>query len=149
MVLFLTIEAQNATKNGLSEILSETRDKLRFLTDEKEDLENKNNYGTEFREIAIIPCCVDDEFWDALGWKERKQIWRQKHEADIRLRMDYVRFNGETAENKRLMFYDVIIKSIQEVQNRSKGDFEGKKMIEDILQALNVTKEDLIKLDES
>ena len=146
--LFLTIEAQNATENGLAKILWETTKELNFVTDRTKDLENENNYGTEFRSIAIIPSCMDDHFWSVLGWKERKLIWRKKGEADIRLRMDYERFMKETDANKRLMFIDIIVKSIQVVKERSKGDFQGDQLIKDILLALNVSKEELNQLND-
>ena len=136
MRLNLTIEGQNCTENGLAKILKETTDKLNFLTDKTTDLENINNYGTEFKEISIIPSCMDDELWNTLCWKERKQIWRKRREADIRLRMDYNRFINETLENKRLLFIDIIIKSIQVVQEKSNGDFRGEDLIKDILLAL-------------
>ena len=117
-------------------LLNETIDDLCFLTDPSLDLEDKNNYGTEFRQISIIPSCMEDSYWNGLGWKERKQIWRKKQEADIRLRMDYEHFITETPDNQRLMFIDIIIKSIRVVQERAKGDFMGDKLIEDVLLAL-------------
>ena len=143
MRLLLTVEAQNCTESGMSEILRETIDKLHFLTNKYSDLENKDNYGTEFREIAIIPSCMDDEFWTATGWKERKQIWRKKREADIRLRMDYDRFMSGSLDERRLLFYDIIIKSIEVIKARSKGDFLADKLIKDILFALNVSEHEL------
>lgn len=146
MRLFITIEAQNCTENGLASILRDITNRLNFVTNCSEDLENKNNYGTEFKEIAIIPSCMDDEFWQATGWKERKQIWRKKGEADVRLRMDYDKFIASTPENKYLMFVDIIIKSIQVVQERSKGDFNGNKLIDDILSELDIMKERLNNL---
>ena len=75
MLLFLTIEAQDCTNNGLAEIFSDTNKALSFVTNKDSNLENVDNYGTEFSLIAIIPSCMDDSFWNALGWKERKQIW--------------------------------------------------------------------------
>jgi len=141
--LILTIEAQNCTENGLAKILKETIEELLFLTNRNINLEKLNNYGNEFESIAIIPTCVDDNFWEILGWKERKQIWRKKKEADIRLRMDYYKFMKESYENKRLMFIDIIIKSIQVVQEKSKGDFKGNELIKDIMKAVNVTQEQL------
>lgn len=143
MRLFITIEAQTATESGLSTIMWNVTNKLDFVTNRFKDLENINNYGTEFKEIAIIPSCMDDTFWQTTGWKERKQIWRKKGEADIRLRMDYDKFIASTPENRYLMFVDIIIKSIQVVQERSKGDFDGKKLITDILSELDITKEQL------
>ena len=135
MHLFLTIEAQNANRNGLADILKEVTKELSFVTDKDIGLEDVDNYGKEFKSIAIIPSCVDDDFWRALGWKERVQIWRKKGEADIRLRMDYDRFITEDDTNKKIMFVEIIIKSIRSIQSRSKGDFDGEKLIEDILIA--------------
>ena len=112
MRLFLTIEAQNATESGLSNLLKEINTELDFVTSKDRGLETVDNYGTEFKEIAIIPTCASEEYLKILGWKERKQIWRKKQEADIRLHMDYDRFINETEENKRLMFIHIIIKSI-------------------------------------
>ena len=146
MKLFLTLEAQSEV---LSALLRQTTRELSFVTDREAHLEDVNNYGTEFRLIAIIPTCVDDGFWNALGWKERKQIWRKKKEADIRLRMDYDRFVRETPENQRLMFIDIIVKSIQAVQGKSKGDFRGNELIADILKALNITQDQLDQLNNS
>lgn len=149
MELFITIEAQNATDNGLFEIFRDVNQQLSFVTDRNFELENINNYGAEFRIISIIPSCLDDNYWKASGWKERKQIWRKKKEADIRLRLDYNRFIEETMENRRLMFIDIIVKSIQAVQEKSIDDFQGEKLIEDILTALNVTKSQLSALEQS
>ncbi|MBR6609572.1 MAG: hypothetical protein IKK99_05080 [Oscillospiraceae bacterium] len=143
MRLFITIEGQNCTEIGLSQILSDVRSQLSFLTNIELLSDNESKYGTEFKLIAIIPTCVDEECWNILGWKERKQIWRKKGEADIRLRMDYERFVKETPENKRLMFIDIIIKSIQAVQEHSKADFNGEVLISDILSELDVTMEQL------
>ena len=142
MKLFFTVEAQNCTENGLAKILKETIDALRFLTLEP-SFSDRNKYGTEFQLISIIPSCMDDDFWNAVGWKERKQVLRKKGEADIRLRMDYNRFITETPENKRLMFVDIIIRSIEVVQERSKGDFKGDKLIHDILGAMDISLEQL------
>lgn len=141
MRIFITIEAQSVDESGIDNIMRTVDKELSFVTDEK--LEHIDNYGTEFQEIAIIPTCVDDNFWEILGWKERKQIWRKKKEADIRLRMDYYKFMKESYENKRLMFIDIIIKSIQVVQEKSKGDFKGDELIKDIMKAVNVTQEQL------
>lgn len=141
MRIFITIEAQSVDESGIDNIMRTVDKELSFVTDDK--LEHIDNYGTEFQEIAIIPTCVDDNFWEILGWKERKQIWRKKKEADIRLRMDYYKFMKESYENKRLMFIDIIIKSIQVVQEKSKGDFKGDELIKDIMKAVNVTQEQL------
>lgn len=61
--------------------------------------------------------------------------------------MDYERFIRETPENKRLMFIDIIVKSIKVVQEKSKGDFRGNDLISDVLNALEVTQEQLDDLN--
>lgn len=45
------------------------------------------------------------------------------------------------------MFVDIIIKSIQAVQERSKSDFNGNALISDILSELAVTMEQLKQLN--
>ena len=137
MELFISIEAQNCTENGLADILQDINFKLSFITNKSLELQQQNNYGTEFCIISIIPTCVDDSFWEALGWKERIRIMLKKKEAEVRLRMNYTEFEQATMEKRRLMFINIIIKSIQVVQDRSKGDFNGLKLIDDILTALN------------
>ena len=144
--LFLSIEAQEAMESGLSEIFREVNQKLFFVTNSKAGLENLNNYGMEFRTISIIPTCVDDSVWKVLGWKERAKIWRKKREADIRLRIDYNRFISESVENRRLLFVDVIIRSIQRIQEQSREDFKGDLLICDILSALDVQQTQLERL---
>jgi hypothetical protein len=146
MRLFITIEAENSSQNGLADIFRDVDRQLSFVTGKNDDLPNVDNYGSEFREIAIIPSCVSLSTWEALGWKERQYVWRKKREADIRLRMDYERFVSETPENKRLLFVDIIIKSIKVLQTKSKGDFRGDALIADILNALGVTPEQLSNL---
>lgn len=148
MELFMTIETQVGAE-ALSTILRDITKQLAFITDQEAGLENVDNYGTEFRSIAVIPTCLDDNFWEISGWKERKLIWRKKKEADIRLRMDYDRFVRETPENQRLLFIDILVKSIRVVQEKSKGDFRGNELIFDILKALHVTQEQLDALNKS
>ena len=147
MELFMTLETE--IWSPLNEIFNDINKKLNFITNREADLENIDNYGTEFQSIAVIPTCFSDETWEFIGWKERKQIWRKKKEADIRLRMDYYQFKRSTLENKRLLTIDVIIKSLKVVQDRSKGDFKGEQLINDVLNALDVTQEQLDNLKHS
>lgn len=147
MELFMTLETE--IWSPLNRMFNDINKRLDFVTNQKAGLEDINNYGTEFRSIAIIPTCFSDETWELIGWKERKQIWRKKKEADIRLRMDYYQFKRSTPENKRLLTIDVIIKSLRVVQERSKGDFKGEQLINDILNALDVTQEQLDNLKHS
>lgn len=140
MEIFISIEAEKTTESGLADIMKEIRNKLSFL------FEDTDIYGTEFNLIAIIPTCVSDDIWQISGWKERKLISRNKKEADIRLKMDYHRFINETDKNKYLLFADIIIKSVCIVNNKSNGNFNGDRLINDILKALDISREDLNNL---
>ena len=143
MNVFISVEGQHCQEIGLADILKDTVQKLNFLIDKSNASVNAQRYGEEFQLISIIPSCVDDEFWEALGWKERTYISRKKREADIRLRMDYKRFVNETDSNKKLLFYGVIVKSIRSVEERSKSDFLGENLIRDVLLLLNVSAQDV------
>ena len=135
MWMFISVEGQNCTEIGLSDILSDTVSKLRSITSLNEDMV-KTRYGEEFLSISIIPVCIDDSMWKCLGWKERILVLRKAKEADIRLRLDYFRFLGADNREKNEMFIDIIVKSIEELQLKSKNDFNGKLLIEDIIKAL-------------
>ena len=138
MKLFISIEAERSEETGIDNILTEVRKKLSFLSEDTEA------YGTEFSEISVIPVCVSEEMWQTLGWNERKLISRKKKEADIRLKMDFQRFNKADAEEKYILFADIIVKSVLVVKEKSKSDFKGDKLVADIIKALNLSKEDIL-----
>ena len=112
-----------------------------------------NNYGDEFVSIAIIPIIMPEK--DHEFYPERKLIKRKSKEADIRLFVDYNKFtqgsfsfdDKEKAQKydhiRRLLLIKNIIDSIMVVESRKKGNFQGVKLIKDIMQALNVTYDDL------
>ena len=78
MNIFISVEGQHCKEIGLAEILKDTINKLNYLIDISNSLVNAQRYGAEFQLISIIPSCVDDEYWEALGWKERTHISRKK-----------------------------------------------------------------------
>ena len=145
MRLFITIEIQTGA-NNLESILNNIIQELDFITNRNKNLEEVDNYGTEFKCIGIIPTCVSKEMLENIGWKERKLIKRKAKETDIRLFMDYERFVKETYENQKLMSIKVLMDSIDVIIEKSKGDFRGKELKRDILNALNVTQEQLDRL---
>ena len=116
---------------------------LDFITNAESKLEAVNNYGTEFISICIIPTCVSSGMLEALGWKERTLIKRKAREADIRLLINCEEFVKATPEMQRLIYIKTLIDSIEVIQQKSKGDFNGEKLIADILVALDVKKDDL------
>lgn len=74
---------------------------------------------------------------------ERKFISRKNKEVDIRLRINYKKF-VESDENQQFILYvKNIIDSIKVVNGRKKGDFNGEKLIDDILSTLGLSLEKL------
>ncbi len=146
MRLFISTECMKAEQNDIPSILSELHSKLNFVT--KKGIEKENNYGEEFEDIGVIFTCIDNEFWENMQWKERRLVSRKRKEADIRLRIDYDRFINSSYEIKRLLVIDNIVKSIEVVISKSKGDFKGEQLINDILKALEVDKDDLNRLSD-
>lgn len=141
MKLILSVEAQNAFEIGFGEILKEVTESIKSINDNS--LVSESKYGNEFVSIGIIPSCMDEKMWTALGWKERKLIKRKKREADIRIKMDYDCFIRESPSNKRLIFIKTIVESLKIVQENSKSDFKGEELINDILFLLNVSLDEL------
>ena len=119
--------------------------KLDFICNREKDLENIDNYGTEFKLIAIITMIVTQERIDR-GFKERRYISRKNKEADIRLNINRDKFFNSTSEKQRLLYIKNIIESINVVIEKSKGDFRGEDLKRDILKALDVTQEQLDNL---
>lgn len=110
------------------------------------------DYGTEFESISVIPIIMPSEFHDS--YRERKLIKRKAKEADIRLYVDYESFvrcrsdmeREPFKSRRRLLLIKAIVDSITVVENGKKGDFQGIKLIDDLLRALKVEKEDLQNL---
>lgn len=145
MRIFLSSEHEHKASMGFDVACKWVEEKLQFVCEENVGLEQDDTYGTEYQDVGIICIIIPKEMQEY--WKERKYISRKNKSADIRLYIDYERFIRETPENQRLMYVENIIKSIEVLKERSKGDFKGDKLIQDILDALNVTKEDLDNLN--
>ena len=147
MYLFLSAESQVPAGDIIRGFANEFNPLLDFVTNREKNLEKVNNYGTEFEDVAVIVTCISKEWLANMdNYKERKLIKRKAKEADIRLHMEYERFISVDHETQRLIYIDTIVKSIHVVQERSKGDFKGDTLINDILKALNVTREQLDNL---
>lgn len=111
-----------------------------------------NYYGNEFESISIIPIIMPESMHE--NYKERKLIRGKLFEADVRLYVDYQRFirgrfdiEAEPYKQERLLLLlKNIVDSIMVLESWKKGDFQGEKLIEDILKAMNMKREDLEKL---
>ncbi len=112
----------------------------------------KNDYGEEFKSMAVIPIIMPEDLHER--FRERRLIKRKTSEADIRLFVDYERFirgkwdveREPYRTERKLLLIKNMVDSIMVVESRKKGDFQGEKLIHDILQALDVRREDLEKL---
>ena len=145
MFLFLSSETGDIDGEKLRMICNQIDSDLSFITDRKNEniLEKDQKYGTEFESIAIITMILSPRF-DI--YKERRLIRFKEHWADIRLKINYDHYQKSNDSVKRLLLIKNIVDSIMVVENRKKGDFQGIKLIDDILQALKVKKEDLDNL---
>ena len=61
MQLFLSVEAQTPASEKIMKIINELSQKIDFVTNRDLNLENVNNYGTEFSLICIIPTCLSNK----------------------------------------------------------------------------------------
>ena len=145
MYIFLSGEVGDIDFHEWNEILNSIDDKLSFVTDrnrEKELIED-DTYGTEINFIGIIQMIVSPRFDSR---PERRYIVFKRHEADIRLKIDYEAYQKADKAKKRLLMIKNIVDSIMVIEKRKRGDFQGEKLINDILEALEVTKTDLENL---
>ena len=145
MYLFISSETGDIDGEEFRVLRNEIDWKLSFLTNrlQQEKLKNDHTYGEEFEEIGIIMMILSPRF-DV--YKERKLIRFKEKWADIRLKIDYENYRKASKEGKKLLLIKNIVDSIMVVESRKKGDFQGEKLIHDILQALDVRREDLEKL---
>lgn len=75
---------------------------------------------------------------------ERKEINQEKSEGSRHsLIINHDDYLKGSPEKKRHMHIKTIIDSIKIVKEKSKGDFSGDQLIEDIVKALNVTMDQL------
>jgi len=142
MKLFISTESEKNASDIWSEIYNSTSQKLDFICSKDMNLEEKDNYGIEFKNIGIISIIASNRLKE-WGLKERKLIKRKSKEADIRLYIDYEKFIKSSFEVQKLMYIENIMDSIDIVISRSKGDFKGEQLKQDILNALDLTYEDL------
>ncbi len=145
MFLFLSSETGDIDGEKLSEIQNQISSSLCFITDSKNEQKIKNDktYGFEFESIGVVSMILSPRF-DI--YKERTLIRFKEHWADIRLKIDYKKYQESDDKGKRILLIKNIVDSIMIVEKRKKGDFQGLKLIDDILKKLNVTKQELERL---
>jgi len=99
------------------------------------------NYSKDINDIGIIPECQAD--WTLLHTQavpERKYISWVKRSADMRLRVDFYAFKNADEQGRKALIVKNIIDSVKEIDTRAKKakkDFDGERLIQDILAALS------------
>lgn len=139
MYLFLSSEIGDIDNKEFRHIYNIIKEKLSFITDETKEgiLLKDNTYGTEFESIAIIPMIISPRFD---FYKERKLIRFKEKWADIRLRINYESYQSSDFEGKFKLVAQIIIESVRVIDARKKKDFQGQKLIDDILQHLTLSR---------
>lgn len=145
MFLFLSSETGDIDGEKLSEIQNQISSSLFFITDStnEQKIKNDKTYGSEFESIGIISMILSPRF-DV--YKERTLIRFKERWADIRLKIDYKQYQESDDKVKRILLIKNIIDSIRIIENRKKGDFQGLKLINDILNALKVKNAELMSV---
>lgn len=138
MKIFLSGETSFNANEPFRRLLMEMNKKLKSFIEADE---NDDTYGAEFKSIGIITMILSDDLADT---PERKLISRKKKEADIRLKIDYYKFVNSNADTQFFLYLKNIIESIKVVNEKKKEDFNGDKLIEDILSVFGLTMDKLL-----
>ena len=133
MKIFLSGETSFNANEPFRRLLMEMNKTLKSFIEADE---NDDTYGAEFKSIGIITMILSD---DLAKTPERKLINRKKKEADIRLKIDYYKFVNSDADTQFFLYLKNIIESIKVVNEKKKEDFNGDKLIEDILSVFGLT----------
>jgi len=138
MKIFLSGETSFNANEPFRRLLMEMNKTLKSFIEADE---NDDTYGAEFKSIGIITMILSD---DLAKTPERKLINRKKKEADIRLKIDYYKFVNSDADTQFFLYLKNIIESIKVVNEKKKEDFNGDKLIEDILSVFGLTMDKLL-----
>ena len=106
-----------------------------------------SKYSKDITDVGIIVNIFPDNMLMA-GWgKPRKYISYKNCSADIRLPIPYVEFKEADNNKKYLMVVKNIIDSIAVIEERctnsKRAKFDSGSMIDEVLQRLEIEKEDL------
>jgi hypothetical protein len=101
-----------------------------------------SEYGSDINEIGIIMICATHDLLDEGFLKERKYVsWKKKY-ADMRLQIDYDWFDKADKATQRLLVAKNIIDSIRYIRDsaiKAKRNFEGDKLINEILSETGIS----------
>ncbi|MCL2821580.1 MAG: Imm44 family immunity protein [Firmicutes bacterium] len=154
MYIFLTGEVSFEIGVPFGKTLRDISEKLKAFSLVEDGgllLPSDDTYGTEFKNITIVTTILGESRMfpgeNTKGmWKERRLIRRKEKCADIRLEIDYDKFVDSDKDTQMLLHIKNIVDSIMAVEERKKSDFKGQQLIDDILLALGVSKDQLANL---
>ena len=146
MYIFFSSETTFKANEPFNKISKSIREKLRNFQSLRhgglvDESKSDETYGTEFNNIGIITTILGEDLKGM--WKERRLVRHKKKDADIRLEIDYDKFISVDERTQMLLYVKNIVDSIFVVENQKKGDFNGIKLINDILAKLDLTLEDI------
>ncbi len=116
------------------EIDSEVGETFRQIQNAIEEALNEklglNDYGEVLSKLALIPIILGPRF--SGSQKERRLIkWKDKV-ADYRLYIDFHAFLNGTEKERKALLLKNLLDSVEDIERKSKGKFQGKKLCRDI-----------------
>lgn len=122
-------EKYNRARKKISEILEQ---KL-----------HDRNYGDAIDWIFLAPMILQKDVPFFERRKERKLIKHKKRLADLRLRIDYLKFVSTDDKTREKLLLKNVIDAVRIIQNRLKKNFDGEELEKDILSLWNLKYSDL------
>ena len=110
---------------------------------------NTNDYTDVLDSIGIIINCHPDEYLELGCGKRREYISYKNRYADIRLPIDYNQLLKSDRETQYMMVVRNIIDSIEVINKRlskKKMVFDSDRLIQYILDRLDISNDDLLKI---
>ena len=97
-------------------------------------------YGDDLLSIGVISIVMRDKYFEQGGYKERLYYNKKNKEADIRLRINYNRFIKCNYDERREMYIDHILRSIQIAGKKAGDTFDLNRLLFDVENLLRVEK---------
>lgn len=137
MNFFISSEVDAPVADSFREIRKEIEKELNSL--------DQNFYGESVENVSIICMIVNltSEFDEAGFHGELLRYSKKNKNADVRIRINYLKFfNGDSAYRKILVLKS-IIDAIRGVAQKTNGEFNAVELENDILNLFNVTNREM------
>lgn len=124
MNVFLGAELYGVAQKYWFELRKEFSPKLNSL--------REKNYGDELKSIGIITIILPDYFFNDGGYPERRLFKRKTKEADIRLRINYYQFIHANVEERRTIYINHILESINTLRDKVSRSYQFDQFVKDV-----------------